>query len=117
MKFLANENVPFSSIIYLKSKGHDIKAIGIDDPSISDEQVMNIAINENRTIITYDSDYGELIFRYNYKPKAGVIFIRVQPIEPLETAKIIEDLLSKRNISFEHTLTVIDTNSIRQKKY
>ncbi len=117
MKYLANENVPFSSITYLKSKGYDIKAIGVDDPSITDDQVMQIAIDENRTIITYDSDYGELIFKHGYKPQAGVIFIRIQPTEPLETAKILEELLTKKTISFEHTLTVIDSNTIRQKKY
>ncbi len=96
MKYLANENVPFSSITYLKSKGYDIKAIGVDDPSITDEQVMQIAIDENRTIVTYDSDYGELIFKHGYKPQAGVIFIRIQPTEPLETAKLLEDLLTKK---------------------
>jgi predicted nuclease of predicted toxin-antitoxin system len=97
LKYLANENVPFSSITYLKSKGYDIKAVGVDDPSITDEQVMQIAIDENRTIITYDSDYGELIFKHGYKPQAGVIFIRIQPTEPLETAKILEELLNKKN--------------------
>lgn len=117
MKFLANENVPFSSITYLKSAGFDIKAIGIDDPSITDKQVMHIAIDENRTIITFDSDYGELIFKHGYKPEAGVIFIRVQPCEPLETAKILEDLIFKKAISFDGTLTVIDANTIRQKKF
>lgn len=117
MKYLANENVPFSSITYLKSKGFDVKAIGVDDSGITDEQVMQIAIDENRTIITYDSDYGELIFKHGYKPQAGVIFIRVQPTEPLETAKILEDLISQKTVSLEHTLTVIDSNTIRQKKY
>lgn len=73
MKYLADENVPFSSITYLKAKGYDIKAIGVDDPSITDEQVMAIAIDEDRTIITYDSDYGELIFKHGYKPQSGVI--------------------------------------------
>jgi predicted nuclease of predicted toxin-antitoxin system len=116
-KFLANENVPFSSITSLKSAGTDVKSIGVDDPSITDEQVMQIAINENRTIITYDSDYGELIFKHGYKPKAGVIFIRTQPTDPLETARIITELLKKEEISFNRTLTVIDSNSIRQKKY
>ena len=92
-------------------------AIGVDDPSITDDQVMQIAIDENRTIITYDSDYGELIFKHGYKPQAGVIFIRIQPTEPLETAKILEELLTKKTVSFENTLTVIDSNTIRQKKY
>ena len=117
MKFLANENIPISSVIYLKSQGFDITAIGLDNPSISDDQVMNIAIAEERTIITYDSDYGELIFKYGYKPKAGVIFIRYQPSEPLEPSKILEHLTSIPGLSFDRTLTVVDTNSIRQKKY
>jgi predicted nuclease of predicted toxin-antitoxin system len=112
---LANENVPISSVNYLKSKAFDITAIGVDNPSISDKQIMNIAIEENRTIVTYDSDYGELIFKYGYKPKGGVIFIRQQPSEPFETAKIIEQLISNANLSFEQTLTVVDSNSIRQK--
>ncbi|WP_421889463.1 DUF5615 family PIN-like protein [Marinoscillum sp.] len=59
MKFLANENVPVSSVNYLKSKGYDITSIGVDEAGISDQQVMDIATKQDRTIITYDSDYGE----------------------------------------------------------
>jgi len=40
LKFLADENVPISSVIYLNSLGFDIKAIGIDNPGIRDEEVM-----------------------------------------------------------------------------
>lgn len=78
---------------------------------------MNIAIEEMRTIITYDSDYGELIFKHGYKPKAGVIFIRNQPSDPLETAQIIEKLVLHENLTFEGALTVVDSNSIRQEKF
>lgn len=117
MKFLANENIPIASVSLLKSKGFDITAIGLEHPGISDEDVMRIAIDEVRTIITYDSDYGELIFKKGYKPSAGVIFIRFQPSKPTETAKIIEALISNPNLSFMKTLTVVDSNSIRQKQY
>ena len=116
MKFLANENVPFLSVTFLKSKGFDIDAIGVDHSGISDRKVMELAIKQERIIITYDSDYGELIFKHGYKPKSGVIYIRVQPKEPLETARIIEDLMEKQ-LSFENLLTVVDSNSIRQKRY
>ncbi len=34
---------------------------------------MTIAINEERTILTFDRDYGELTFKHNYKPEKGVI--------------------------------------------
>ena len=117
MKFLANENVPIASVNYLKSKGFEITSIGVDDPGVSDEHIMSVAIDQGRTIITYDSDYGELIFKHGFKPNAGVIFIRQQPAEPLETAKIIDQLTSNPNLTFERTLTVVDSNSLRQKKY
>jgi len=117
LKFLANENVPIASVNYLKSKGFDITSIGIEYPGTADEDVMKLAVEQERTIITYDSDYGELIFKHGFKPNAGVIFIRQQPSEPLETAKTIEHLASNTNLSFERTLTVVDSNSLRQKKY
>lgn len=117
MKFLANENIPITSVNALKVAGFDVAAIGIDNPSISDVQVMEIAIEESRTILTYDSDYGELIFKYGYKPPEGVIFFRNQPKEPFETSKILQKLLSNANLSFEQAITVIDSDSIRQKRY
>ena len=77
MKLLANENIPHASINYLRNKGYDVLSIGIDNPSIMDSEIMTIAINEERTIVTFDRDYGELIFRYNYKPEKGVIYLRL----------------------------------------
>lgn len=89
----------------------------MDNPSITDDQVMEIAIDENRTIITYDSDYGELIFKHGYRPEAGVIFIRTQPNDSLEAARIIEELMTIKNLNCAKTLTVVDQGLIRQKKY
>lgn len=66
MKFLANENISLASVTYLKSAGFDVMAIGVDYFGISDREVMQLAINESRIIITYDCDYGELIFKYGY---------------------------------------------------
>jgi len=77
MKLLANENIPTHSILYLRSKGFDISSIGMDDPSIKDDEVMQIAIREKRTIITFDRDYGALIFQHNYRPEQGVIYLRL----------------------------------------
>jgi len=77
MRLLANENFPYKSIFYLKSKGYDITSIGMDNPSIKDSEIMTIAMAEERTILTFDRDYGELIFRNNYKPEKGVIYLRL----------------------------------------
>ena len=56
MKLLANENFPLKSYKALQEKGYDIKHIGLELPSITDEEVMTIAIEEGRIILTFDSD-------------------------------------------------------------
>lgn len=117
LKFLANENIPFDSVMYLRMRGFDILSIGSDYAGISDEEVMRISIKEERVIITYDSDYGELIFKHGYKPRAGVVFIRNQPIDSSEAGKTIERLLISKKLSFHDCLTVVDLNSIRQRRF
>jgi len=117
LKFLANENIPVASVQHLRSIGFDITSIGEIAPGIADTEVIDIAIKEERIIITYDSDYGQLIFKFGYKPEAGVIFLRLQPEHPLHTSDIIEKLILSEKVSFKNALTVIDKNSIRQKSY
>lgn len=77
---------------HLRSNGFDITSISEVAAGIDDTKVMNIAIKDESTIITYDSDYGELIFKYGHKPEAGVIYIRIQPKHPLHCAEIIATL-------------------------
>lgn len=117
MKLLANENFPYASVKYLIAKSFDIIAIGVDNPGITDKEVMDIAIEESRTIITFDRDYGELIFKHNYKPNNGVIYLRFDKYESDEPGKIIEKLLANFEYDFNRALTVVTKDAVRQKKY
>ncbi|MGY6520222.1 MAG: DUF5615 family PIN-like protein [Mongoliitalea sp.] len=116
MKFLANENIPLQSIAYLIDQNIDILSIAKNFPGISDQEVIDISIKNERTIITLDSDYGELIFKLGYKPKAGVIYFRLGNFSPISIGKILFDLII-RGIDFSNSLTVVDKNSIRIRKY
>lgn len=117
MKFLANENIPFATILYLKAKGFDITSIGVDFPGIQDKIVLALAQEQGRTILTFDRDYGELIFKLQIKPANGVIYFRLDEFAPDEPGKIVEKLMLGDEPSFQNTLTVIDKNGVRQRKY
>jgi predicted nuclease of predicted toxin-antitoxin system len=92
-------------------------SIGMDDPSISDAAIMKIAIEEERTILTFDKDYGEPIFRHNYQPPNGVIFLRLEEYEPVQPGHIIEEIITNTEIDFARALIVVDKNGLRQRKY
>jgi len=117
MKFLANENFPKTSVNILAQAGYDITAVGDDFAGILDSEVIGLAINENRTIITFDRDYGELIFKKGYKPQAGVIYLRWEEFQPNEPGEYLLELFRSKVIKFEGRLTVIGLDHIRQRKY
>ena len=115
MKFLANENFPYPSIIKLRQADYDITSILDISPSISDEEVMQIAITEKRIILTFDRDYGELIFKHGYKPVAGVIYFRLFDYTPEQPAQYLITIFNQ-HLTFEFLFTVIDESSIRQRR-
>ncbi len=115
-KFLANENIPLATIFRLRKEGFDISSISLDAPSITDSEVMRIAADENRTIITFDRDYGELIYKYGFRPPAGVIYLRMQNYQPEEPAELLLKLLNDQNLEFAGLFTVADEKSVRQRK-
>ena len=117
MKLLANENFPLKSTSLLRQAGFDIIAIGTDNPGISDKEVIRIAEREKRTIITFDKDYGELIYKHGYKPEAGVIFLKPFDFKPEDPGIYLMKIFKSKNLKFNRKLTVIDNKKIRQRGY
>lgn len=116
-KILANENIPFESVLFLRKQGVDVKSIGTDNPSIEDTEVLEIAQKEKRIIFTFDKDYGELIFKYNLKPREGVIMFRLVKYETEEPGKILMQILKSTDFDTQNKITVFDGIFMRQRSY
>jgi predicted nuclease of predicted toxin-antitoxin system len=117
IKLLANENFPYTSIKVLRNAGFDVLAIGEKYTGIRDHEVMEIAVKEERTIVTFDRDYGELVFKYGFRPHKGIIYFRWNDFTPDEPAFYLLDLFNQSMININSCLTVIDKNTVRQRKY
>ena len=115
IRFLANENVPFATTKRLQQEGFDVVSVSIDFPSIKDESVILFASMDNRIIITFDRDYGELIFQHKVASPPGVIYFRLHSFRPEDPAEILLTFL-KLDINFEGFFSVISENNLRQKK-
>lgn len=117
MKFLANENYPYPSIKILRAAGFDVKSIAESNFGITDSEVIKIAQEENRIILTFDSDYGELIFRLATQDPPSVIYYRFKGAAPDAAGIILSKLIQAKHISLEGTFTVIEENNVRQRQY
>ena len=115
MKFLADENIPFQSVIQLRKADFDIISISEVIPGASDEQVINLANKENRIIISFDQDFGRYIYHKGYEIKTGVVLLRFNPANPFKPANVVVEIYKSGNITFNGFLTVIKDDYIRQK--
>lgn len=60
---LADENFPAPSIVWLRNRGFDVLSIRDSYPSLDDVSILALAAGQGRWILTFDRDYGELIFK------------------------------------------------------
>jgi predicted nuclease of predicted toxin-antitoxin system len=87
MGFLANENFPAASVRRLRAAGHDVAAVIETDPGAKDPVVLSLAARERRVLLTFDRDYGELIYRRGLPAPLGVVHLRFAPVYPEQAAE------------------------------
>jgi predicted nuclease of predicted toxin-antitoxin system len=116
MKFLANENFPYPSIKVLRENELEVYSIGEDSSGISDEVVLNRAVIEDLIILTFDRDYGELIFKYRLDPPPAVVYFRNKGKVPTDAAVMLLELLQNQDLVIQDMFTVISEDGIRQRK-
>ena len=114
MRSLANENFPLPSIRLLQAN-YDVASVIEDSPGIEDAEVLARAADEQRVILTFDRDYGELIYRLRLRSPRGVIYLRFRPRSPEEPALLLLKLLQTEELQFEHRFTVMERDQIRQR--
>jgi len=115
MRFLANENFPLLSVRLLRQADLEVASVTEDSPGIEDSEVLDRAADEERVILTFDRDYGELIYRLRLRSPRGVIYWRFRPHTPEEPASILLNLLQIEGLQFEERFTVVDRDRIRQR--
>ena len=115
MDFLANENLPLLSIRLLREAGHRVLSIMQETPGCQDEDVLTRACDEKLVILTFDRDYGELIYRHQNLTPTGVVYFRFGPATPSEPAEILIKIIDKGDLSLIGKFTVIEKGRVRQR--
>ncbi len=112
LKFLADESLEYSIVLWLRKQNYDVVSIAEDFPSVEDEKVLEKATQEDRIVITNDKDFGDLIF-FNHLPHNGVVLLRFRT-EKVETKiKFLNSFLLNYSNKINNRFTSIDEAKIR----
>ena len=112
MRLLANENFPRVAVEALRERGHDVTWVRTDSPGSSDEEVIHRAAAEDRILITFDKDFGELAFRSGLFSSSGVILFRISQDSPAHIARVSVGVLD-RPVDWAGKFSVVHENGIR----
>jgi predicted nuclease of predicted toxin-antitoxin system len=115
VEFLADENFPLPSVRILSAAHHDVATVVLESPGASDEAVLERAVREARILLTFDRDYGGLLYQRGLSAPGGVVYFRFVPSSLEESAEYLLALLERPELSLLGMFTVAERDRIRQR--
>jgi predicted nuclease of predicted toxin-antitoxin system len=118
MKFLADENFPFSSASVLRCAGHDVTHVSEIASGSPDEDVVALANKDGLTILTFDSDIGTLAIARSQPCLGGIVYFRLFSYKPDTPGYMLLDYLAANpEVDLSERITVFDPPRVRQRKF
>ena len=112
---LMNENFPAPALKLLRDLGVQAESVQELMPGAPDPAVLAYAREQGHWLVTFDRDYGELVFARGELPPVAIVYIRQQPYPPTRPADLLLSLLSRAGDVEGHFVTVSE-QSIRLRR-
>jgi predicted nuclease of predicted toxin-antitoxin system len=111
VRILADENVPRAVVERLRI-AHDVAWVLAEAPGSGDPAVLERAQSEERVLLTFDKDFGELAFRAGLPATSGVILVRAAIHSPDDIAELVAFAL-KQPRDWQGHFSVLEDDRIR----
>jgi predicted nuclease of predicted toxin-antitoxin system len=113
-QLVANENFPLPAVKLLRERGVDVTAVAEVMSGSADEKVLDFARREGRWLVTFDRDYGELVFSRGLAAPPAILYFRQGPYAPTRPAELVLELIAQPEqvVGF---FVVVSERSIRRR--
>lgn len=112
MQLLANENVPLDVVEVLRGEGHDVAWIRTDAPGSKDPEILQRAVTEQRVLLTFDKDFGDLAFQFGLPATCGIVLVRLQASSSKALALMVAAAIRSRG-DWAGNFSVVELGRIR----
>jgi predicted nuclease of predicted toxin-antitoxin system len=99
-------------VTVLREEGHDVLWVLTEAPGSTDGDILKRAVTDERIVLTFDKDFGELAFRSSMPASTGVILLRIGARDPYLLADIAARALASRDDWAGH-FSVVEPDRIR----
>jgi predicted nuclease of predicted toxin-antitoxin system len=115
LRFLADESCDHAVVRALRQESHDVLAISEFASQSSDDDVLAMALREERILLTEDKDFAQLVFARRLK-SPGVILIRFPANARLSLPRAILQLVRNVGRELSRTFVVVQPGFFRINK-
>ena len=115
MEFVADESCDFAVVRALRANGHEVIAIAEISPRVSDEEVLALANDARRVLITEDKDFGELVYATKQRTY-GVILLRFRADARASMVQSTLDAIKVLGERLKQRFSVIEPGRVRNRK-
>jgi predicted nuclease of predicted toxin-antitoxin system len=117
MRFLADMGVDIRVVRWLRENGHDAKHLRDEGlHRIPNGEIFVKAISENRVIVTFDLDFGEIV-ALSQGEKASVILFRLHNTRTPHLIKRLATVLADATEALEQGAVVVVEESRHRIRY
>jgi predicted nuclease of predicted toxin-antitoxin system len=112
LKLLIDENVSPEITSHLRTLKYNVKSICECCKGFDDEKIVEIALKEERLIVTYDLDFGELYRNFG----ASSLILRLRTKNPSIVLKYLVNflnMLKEQKIDMKNKLAIITEGKAR----
>jgi len=113
-RLLVNENFPAPATKVLRDRGVDVLSVQESMPGAHDGEILRCAVEQGRWLVTYDRDYGELVFARDAAAPPAIIYLRQEPYPPTRPAELLLALLAEPS-SAEGHFVVVSEGAVRRR--
>jgi predicted nuclease of predicted toxin-antitoxin system len=97
------------------SEGFDVKTVRSLDPKLLDTHILNLAVSENRLVVTMDKDFGELVYRSGMA-HAGVLLLRMEAADGLGKLEVMKAIIENYLEEIKGCFAVYQQDKLRIRK-
>jgi predicted nuclease of predicted toxin-antitoxin system len=115
IKFIFDVGVSKKAELYLREKGFDILSIREINHSMKDLDILNLAVKEQRIIVTMDKDFGELVFNSKFN-HSGVLLLRMEDAGWQQKIEVLSEIFLTHSAELIGNFSVYQDKKLRIRK-
>ncbi len=112
MRFIVDESSGVAVAEYLRSTGHDVLAVSEIMHQAEDQDILILALNEQRILVTNDKDFGELVFRSG-QGHHGVPLLRLRNESSANRVRVVRSVMESHANRLQGHFVVATETGVR----